>query len=243
MTTADMDNSRRAVGVTPTRRDVVGAMIAMVAVCSMTGTSNAQGSSSTFSGPNGRPLRLVVFGDSLVAGYQLPASAAFPAQLEAKLTALGHKVKVTNSGVSGDTTAAGLERLNWAVPDDADGVIVELGANDMLRGLSPKAARDNLDKIISAIRARKTPVLIAGMLASSSLGEAYRADFDKIYPDLAKKHDALLYPFFLDGIALRPDLNLADGIHPNAQGVGVIVERILPTVIELLKRMAETAKA
>jgi acyl-CoA thioesterase I len=213
------------------------------AFVAMHGNGMAQQASKAIAGPGGRPLKLVVFGDSLVAGYQLPASAAFPQQLEVALRALGHKVEVLNAGVSGDTTAAGLDRLAWAVPDDADGVIVELGANDMLRGLDPKAARKNLEKIVTSIKARGKPILLAGMLASGSLGKAYAADFDSIYPDLAKAHDALLYPFFLDGIALRPELNLRDGIHPNAQGVAEIVKRITPLVVTLLERMATQAKS
>lgn len=203
----------------------------------------AQQAGKPLTGPNGRALKLVVFGDSLVAGYQLPASAAFPQQLEAALRGLGHKVDVVNAGVSGDTTAAGLDRLAWAVPDDADGVIVELGANDMLRGLSPAAARANLEKIVRSIRGKGKPVLIAGMRASQTLGKAYAEAFDSIYPDLANTHDLLLYPFFLDGIALRPELNLRDGIHPNAQGVAEVVKRMTPLVLTLLERMAATAKA
>lgn len=184
-----------------------------------------------------RPVVLVAFGDSLSAGYQLPAADAFPAQLERALRARGHDVRVVNASVSGDTTAAGLERLAWAVPPEADGVIVELGANDALRGLDPGRARTNLDQIVSAIRAQKQDVLIAGMRAPANLPPDYRAAFDAIFPDLAAKHGALLYPFFLEGIALEAKYNLADGIHPNPAGVARIVAGILPTAEALIARV------
>lgn len=188
--------------------------------------------------PLAKPITLVAFGDSLSAGYQLQESEAFPAQLEKALRAKGHMVTVINAGVSGDTTSAGLDRLNWAVPPDADAVIVELGANDALRGLDPLKARDNLDRIVATITARKQAVLIAGMVAPTSLPPDYRKNFDGMFADIAAKHGALHYPFFLDGIALDTKLNLADGLHPNAKGVAVIVARILPKVEELLVRVA-----
>ncbi len=183
------------------------------------------------------PLRIVVLGDSLVAGFQLKASDAFPAQLERALKARGHQVDIINAGVSGDTTAAGLERLQWAVPDRTDAVIVELGANDALRGLDPARARANLDKILTAVKAGGAEVLVAGMLAPRNLGEDYARKFDAIYPALAGKHGALLYPFFLDGVVLNPQLNLSDGMHPNPKGVAEIVRRILPAVEELIARV------
>jgi acyl-CoA thioesterase-1 len=179
----------------------------------------------------------VVLGDSLSAGYQLRASEAFPAQLEAALRARGHAISVLNAGVSGDTTAAGLDRLAWAVPADADAVIVALGANDALRGLAPALARANLDKIVGTLRAQKQDVLIAGMLAPQNLPLDYRTAFERIFPDLAARHDALLYPFFLQGVAMEAKLNLADGIHPNAAGVGVMVAGILPKAEELVARV------
>jgi acyl-CoA thioesterase I len=188
-------------------------------------------------GTGAKAITLVAFGDSLSAGYQLKAEEAFPAQLEKALKAKGHAVTVLNAGVSGDTTAAGLDRLAWAVPADADGVIVELGANDGLRGLDPGKARDNLDKILTTLKAQKQDVLLTGMVAPTSMPPDYRRAFDTMFPDLAAKHGTLLYPFFLDGIALDAKLNLADGLHPNAQGVAVIVQRILPKIEDLLARI------
>jgi acyl-CoA thioesterase-1 len=187
--------------------------------------------------PGQAPLRLVVLGDSLVAGFQLKASDAFPAQLERALKARGHRVEVINAGVSGDTTAAGLERLQWSVPDGTDAVIVELGANDALLGLDPTKAKANLDKIVTAVKARGAEVLLAGMLAPRNLGEDYARAFDGIYPGLAGKHGVLLYPFFLDGVVLDPKLNLSDGMHPNPNGVAEIVRRILPAVEDLIARV------
>jgi acyl-CoA thioesterase I len=186
---------------------------------------------------SGKPITLVALGDSLTAGYQLPAADSYPAQLEKALRAKGYAVTIVNAGVSGDTTAAGLERLNWAVPADADAVIVALGANDMLRGQDPARARDNLDRILAAVKAQKQDILVAGMLAQPGLPPDYRAAFDRMFPDLAAKHGAVLYPFFLDGIALQPKLNLADGLHPNAAGVAVMVEKSLPKVEELVARV------
>lgn len=185
-----------------------------------------------------RPIRVVAFGDSLTAGYMLKPSEAFPVRLEAALKARGHDVVVANAGVSGDTTAAGLGRIDWAVPDGTDGVILELGANDALSGRDPAMARANLDQIVIRLKAKGAEVLIAGMAAPRNMGEAYVKAFDPIYPDLAARHDTLLYPFFLAGVVLDPKLNLGDGIHPNAQGVDVIVARITPSVEQLLARIA-----
>ncbi|MDX2308041.1 MAG: arylesterase [Hyphomicrobium sp.] len=181
-------------------------------------------------------LDVVAFGDSLTAGYLLPPDAAFPVQLETALRARGHAVAVANAGVSGDTTAAGLARFDWAIPEGTDAVILELGANDALRGQKPSDARKNLDEILARLSQRNIPVLIAGMRAPTNWGPDYQRDFDAIFADLAEKHGAILYPFFLDGIALDPKLNLDDGLHPNPQGVTVIVERILPKVEELIER-------
>lgn len=181
-----------------------------------------------------REIRIVALGDSLTAGYQLPPGDAFPMKLQAALRARGHAVSVENAGVSGDTSTGGLERLDWAVGDDVDAVILELGANDALRGIDPALTRRALDEILTRLKARNIPVLVAGMLAPPNLGHAYGEAFGRIFPELADRHGALLYPFFLDGVAATAGLNLADGMHPNARGVDVIVERIVPKVEELL---------
>ena len=179
--------------------------------------------------------RLLVLGDSLTSGYGLAAKYAFPVQLEKVLQQAGHKVTVINAGVSGDTTAGGLARLGWALADDPHLVIVELGGNDALRGLPPEETFANLDAILGQLREAGVPVLLAGMRAPRNLGEHYTTAFDQIYPELARQHAICFYPFFLDGVALVPALNQADGIHPNASGVAVIVERILPVVDSVLR--------
>ena len=184
-----------------------------------------------------RPIRIVAFGDSLTAGYQLKPDEAFPLQLAAALKAKGYAVDVANAGVSGDTTAAGLARFDWAVPEDTDAVILALGANDALRGIDPDVARDNLDQILTKLRERNIDVLIAGMPPPKNWGKDYEDRFGAMYSDLAETHGALLYPFFLDGVALDPKLNLADGMHPTGQGIGIIVEKILPDVEELIRRV------
>lgn len=184
----------------------------------------------------GRTLRLVVLGDSLTAGFGLAPGKAFPNRLEAALRANGLDVKVINAGVSGDTAADGLARYEWAVPPDANALIVELGANDMLRGQKPDAAKAALSAILDKARAAHLPTLLAGMRAAPNLGPEYDRAFDAIYPALAKAYDVPLYPFFLDGVAGERKLNQADGLHPNAEGVEVIVQRILPAVEELLKK-------
>lgn len=184
-----------------------------------------------------RPIRIVAFGDSLTAGYGLPPKSAFPARLQAALKARGHNVTVVNAGVSGDTTAGGLARLDWAVPDDADAVIVELGANDALRGLDPAAARKNLDAILKRIKSKGADILLTGMRAPRNHGPEYTGTFDRIFPALAREHDTLYYPFFLEGVVLNGALNLGDGLHPNAKGVDVIVQGILPHVEELITRV------
>ncbi len=185
------------------------------------------------------PVTLLALGDSLTAGLGLEASAAFPARLEAALKAKGLDVRIVNAGVSGDTAAAGLARLDWALSDDVDGIIVELGANDALRGLDPAQTESALNAILGKAAARKLPVLIAGMQAPPNLGPEYVAAFDAIYPRLAEKHGAILYPFFLDGVAAQPSLNQADGIHPNGKGVDIVVERIMPSVEGLIQRAAQ----
>lgn len=186
-----------------------------------------------------RPFRLVAFGDSLTAGYGLPESAAFPTVLQKALTGRGHAVEIANAGVSGDTTSGGLARLDWSVPEGTDGVIVELGANDMLRGVDPAIPRRALEAIVSRLKARGIEVMLAGMLASPALGPEYGRVFDAIHRDLATKYDLVLYPFFLDGVADGPlAYALPDRLHPSAEGVKVIVERILPSVEAFLGRLA-----
>jgi acyl-CoA thioesterase-1 len=179
---------------------------------------------------------IVAFGDSLTAGLGLPEKDSFPAQLERALKARGQQVKVVNAGVSGDTAAAGLARLDWAMPDDASAVIVELGANDALQGLDPAATKATLEKIITGLKARGLPILLAGMEAPPNLGKEYVEQFRALYADLAQRYDLILYPFFLDGVALDDQYTLGDGMHPNAEGVARIVDGILPKVEELLAK-------
>jgi acyl-CoA thioesterase I len=180
---------------------------------------------------------ILALGDSLTAGLGLDPQFAFPAQLEKALKAKGHDVIVINAGVSGDTAAQGLARLDWVLTDDVDGVIVELGANDALRGLPTPQAETALDEIVTKIKAKGLPVLIAGMKAPPNMGQDYVAAFDGIFPRLADKHGAALYPFFLDGVAAQAKLNQADGIHPTAEGVALIVERMLPAVEALTTQL------
>ena len=183
-----------------------------------------------------RPMTIVALGDSLTAGYGLPARDAFPVQLQRALAAKGMMVNVINAGVSGDTTTGGLSRLDWSVPDGTDGVILELGANDALRGFNPGVARKALDALLRRLKERKIPVLLCGMLAPPNLGTEYGSAFNAIYPELAAQYGAILYPFFLAGVAADPKLNQPDGLHPTAAGVATIVENILPRVEELIGR-------
>ena len=179
------------------------------------------------------PKLVLAFGDSLSAGYQLKPGESFPAQLQVALVKAGRDVTVKNAGVSGDTSTAGRARLNWVLAGlktKPDLVILELGANDMLRGQDPAIAKANLDAMLTELGKRKIPVILAGMRASPNLGATYVKQFDAMYGALAAKHKVRLYPFFLDGVAATPKLQLADGMHPNAAGVAVIVKRILPTV-------------
>ncbi len=182
------------------------------------------------------PAKIVVLGDSLSAGFGLPAEAAFPSRLAEALKNKMPGVAITNAGVSGDTASAGLDRLDWSVPEGTDAVILELGANDALRGLDPKLTKAALDKILRKLEDRHIPALLAGMQAPRNMGADYVRDFDAIYPALASTHPVVFYPFFLDGVAADPKLNQGDGIHPNAAGVDVIVARILPRVEELIVR-------
>lgn len=176
------------------------------------------------------PVRIVALGDSLTAGYGLGPGEGFPARLQAALAARGQDVEVIDAGVSGDTTAMGLARLDWSVPEDADAVIVELGANDALRGQPPEQTRANLTAIVSRLKERGQPVLVAGMRAPPNLGPDYAARYDPIFAAVAEAEGALFYPFFLDGVAGDPLLNQRDGMHPTAEGIEIITERILPSV-------------
>jgi acyl-CoA thioesterase I len=183
------------------------------------------------------PVRIVALGDSLTAGLGLPANAAFPARLEQALKAKGLAVAIANAGVSGDTASGGLARLAWAVPEGTDAVIVELGANDMLRGIDPKVTHKAIEEIVRQLRERRIAVLLAGMRAAPNLGADYGRAFEAIYSEIAARHDLLLYPFFLDGVATDGKLNQGDGIHPTAAGVDAIVARILPKVEELVAQV------
>ena len=186
-----------------------------------------------------RTLRIVALGDSLTAGFGLPQNAAFPAVLAQALKARGHQVEIVNAGVSGDTASGGLERLDWSVPDDADAVILALGANDMLRGIDPAVTKQALESIVTRLKARGIRVMLAGMYASRNLGPGYVQRFDAIYRDIVGQHGLVFYPFFLEGVAGQRHLNLPDGLHPTAQGVEMIVERMLPSVETFLKELSK----
>jgi acyl-CoA thioesterase-1 len=207
------------------RASLYGAIIVAFLVAAISSPVNAQ------------PIKIVAFGDSLLAGFGLRANESFPAQLENVLKKRGHEVDVTNAGVSGDTTAGGLSRLDWSIPDGTNAVILVLGANDMLRGMEPELARKNLSEMIKRLKDRKIEVLIGGMRAAPNLGADYARKFDSIYAELAKEYDVLIYPFFLDGVAGQRDLNMNDGIHPTPKGVSLIVERIMPVVESLIERV------
>lgn len=187
-------------------------------------------------------MRIVALGDSLTAGYGLNAEEAFPVKLEAALRARGHAVEVANAGVSGDTTTGGLARLEWSIPEETEAVILELGANDALRGIDPEISRRALDEIMRRLTARGLPVLLCGMLAPPNLGPEYGQRFAAVYLDLARTYDAGLYPFFLDGVAGDARLNLPDGLHPTAAGVDRIVQGILPKAEELVAKARERRK-
>jgi acyl-CoA thioesterase I len=190
------------------------------------GTASAQAPGSKAA----KPIKMVVLGDSLSAGLGLSASAAFPAKLQKSLQANGIAVDMTNAGVSGDTSSGGRDRLDWSVPEGTEAVILELGANDALRGIDPKLTRSALTDILTRLKARGVAVLLCGMLAPPNYGADYAARFNAIYPELAKSFGVPLYPFFLEGVATEAKLNQADGLHPTAEGVDVIVRNILPAV-------------
>ena len=189
--------------------------------------------------PVAKPIKLVVLGDSLSAGLGLPAQEAFPAKLQKALQAKGIDIDMVNAGVSGDTSSGGRDRLDWSVAEGTEGVIVELGANDALRGIDPDLTRAALTDIIARLKARKIPVMLCGMMAPPNYGADYAARFNSIYPDLAKQFDVPLYPFFLDGVAADAKLNQADGIHPTAEGVDIIVNNMLPTAEAFLRTISE----
>ncbi|NNG70628.1 arylesterase [Rhizobium laguerreae] len=189
-----------------------------------------------------RTINLVGFGDSLMAGYQLPPGDGFPEKLQAALKAKGLDVTIANAGVSGDTTTGGLARIDWSVPDGTDGVILELGANDALRGIPPEESEKNLDQMIARLRERGIAVLLAGIIAPPNMGADYAARFNPIYQKLSEKHGLPLYAFFLDGVALEAGLKLDDGMHPNARGVDVMVEKMEPAVTNFVEAISSVKK-
>jgi acyl-CoA thioesterase-1 len=190
------------------------------------GTAFAQ----TPAASDAKPIKMVVLGDSLSAGLGLSTSAAFPVRLQKALKTNGITVDMINAGVSGDTSSGGRDRLDWSVPEGTEAVIVELGANDALRGTDPTVTRAALTDILARLKARKIAILLCGMYAPPNYGSDYSARFNAIYPDLAKSFGVPLYPFFLDGVAADARFNQPDGLHPTAEGVDVIVKNILPTV-------------
>ncbi|MEP4291853.1 MAG: arylesterase [Rhizobiaceae bacterium] len=198
-------------------------------------TTNEALSTETDEGPT-----IVVLGDILVAGYQLPPGTGFPDRLQVALNDNGVSARIVGAGVSGDTTSGGLSRLAWSVPDDTDAVILELGANDALRGLPSKTTAENLDKMVSQLLERNIKVLLVGTLAPPNMGEDYAAAFNPIYGKLAEQYDIPLYPFFLDGVITVEGMTLADGMHPSEAGVDVMVEKILPLVERLIEELRPT---
>jgi acyl-CoA thioesterase-1 len=219
------DSEPRSYGRSATRVQRLALLALVTLFCALAGARAAD---------DERPVNIVVLGDSLSAGLGLPADATFPARLAQALKAKGIAATVSNAGVSGDTAAGGLGRLDWSVPDGTEAVILELGANDALRGLDPKVTKAALDATLGKLKARHIAVLLAGMQAPRNMGPDYVRSFDAIYPALASTHSVAFYPFFLDGVATDPKLNQGDGLHPNAAGVDVIVARILPRVEELI---------
>lgn len=208
-----------------------GILAALLVVPVLNATGAAAVPAGAAAAPGGRTLKLVALGDSLTAGYMLPDAAAFPNVLQAALRKKGHMVEIANAGVSGDTASGGLARVDWSVPDGTDGVIVELGANDMLRGIDPEITRQALDGIVTRLKGRNIPVMLAGMYAARNLGADYQKRFEKIFTDLAARDGLVLYPFFLEGVSGgAASLALPDGLHPSAEGVRLIVERIVPSV-------------
>lgn len=221
-------------GAALTRRRAAALMLALAALSAAPLTASLAAAAAS------EPLKVVALGDSLTAGYGLSASAAFPARLQKALAERGIDAEIVNAGVSGDTASGGRDRLDWSVSDGTQAVILELGANDALRGVAPEVTRAALDDILTRLKARNIPVLLAGMYAGRNFGADYTEAFDRIYPELAEAHGVPLYPFFLDGVAGEARLNQRDGIHPTAEGVDEIVRRILPTVERFLRGVAES---
>ncbi|MGE0698713.1 MAG: arylesterase [Hyphomicrobiaceae bacterium] len=219
---------------------LLGQMVLWLAAVNMAALVS---SSPPAAAPAAGAVRIVALGDSLTAGYGLAPGEALPTVIERLLKAGGQNVEIANAGVSGDTTSGGLARLDWAVPDGTDAVILALGANDMLTGQPVARARANLEAIVKRLQARGIVVLLAGMRASRSLGDEYANAFDRIYPELAEAHGLLLYPFLLAGVALDPALNQPDGIHPTAEGVRRIAEKMLPSVEQLIAKVRARRQA
>lgn len=186
-----------------------------------------------------KTINIVAFGDSLMAGYQLPVDEAYPIKLAQALQAKGYDITMSNASVSGDTTSGGLSRLDWSIPDGTDAVILGLGANDALRGLPASITQENIDKMVARLKERNIGVILMGMLAPPNMGSDYEAAFNPIYPKIAKKYQVKRYPFFLDGVAGIAALNIEDGIHPNPEGIALLVEKTLPSVEELLQSITE----
>lgn len=210
---------------------------AVLKICLMTILSAAGASQAAAD-----PVRLVAFGDSLMAGYELPGPDAYPAKLARALDAAGVEVTIDNGAVSGDTTADGLARLDWTIPDGTDGVLLELGANDALRGISPAETRSNLKSILESLKRRGIAVMMFGMMAPPNMGKDYAAAFNPLYAELAGEYGVPLYPFFLDGVIMDPGLKIADGMHPNARGVDRLVEKTLPDVKAFIGTLKPRAK-
>ncbi|MEO0619666.1 MAG: arylesterase [Pseudomonadota bacterium] len=233
----------RSINLSP-RSLQVSAAIAVLAITVFQATFVTRVSAEEATAPvSAAAIKIVAFGDSLVAGYGLDEKDAFPARMQAALRARYPNIEIVNAGVSGDTTAAALARYDWAIPSDADGAMVLLGGNDFLRGLSPKRMRRNLDTILTKLKAQNMEVLLLGMKAPRNTGRTYYTAFDAAFPELAKKHGALLDPFFLEGVAMQRTLNQIDGIHPNRAGVEKIVARLTPTVDGLVARILEARAA
>jgi acyl-CoA thioesterase-1 len=218
-------------------RLIVFATAAIVIFCAANARAEAEGAQDS------REIVILSFGDSLMAGYQIPIDKAFPAQLEAALRAKGYPVRVVNSGVSGDTAADGLERIDWSLNEKVDAAIVEFGANDALRGIAPKVTEPSLDEILKTLTDKHIELLVAGMEAPRNWGQAYDEAFRAMYPRLATKYGTLLYPFFLKDVATVRSLSLADGLHPTPEGVAIIVRNILPDVEKLIARVREKRAA